>query len=112
MRVRRLLVNVFVLALMLLAGVPCWLTYREAEHEKRNRLLIEAVKKGDQNAVQAALDAGADANARDWPDDRRSFYSHLVDMVRGRHPAPSKFPTALLLAAKAKNVNPRTVQAL
>ncbi|HZO91879.1 MAG TPA: ankyrin repeat domain-containing protein [Chthonomonadaceae bacterium] len=52
-------------AVIAFVGVPSGLVYRQVQHEKANTALIAAVKNNDTAGVMAALNRGADINAKD-----------------------------------------------
>ena len=98
--------------LAVLIGIPCCLTWREVRHERLNQQLIEAIKREDTATALSALAQGADANARDEKQTLPAW-KVLWNRLRGKRPAPSTAPTALLLAlewkrdARGKFVYPR-----
>lgn len=77
-------------------GVPGVWLWRANRQERRNRQLIEAIKREDTSAAQLALKQGADANAPDEP--VVPAWQRIWDVVRGRRAGPSTAPTALLLS--------------
>ncbi|HLK55094.1 MAG TPA: hypothetical protein VKU00_00930 [Chthonomonadaceae bacterium] len=58
------------LALLLVVGIPAGLLMREYRQEQANLDLIAAIKANDTDEALAALNAGADPNARDHTDDQ------------------------------------------
>jgi len=56
---------VLLLALALLLGSLCWLTYRAVWEQKSEEQLIAAIKSHDSETVIALLNAGVDPNTRD-----------------------------------------------
>ena len=58
---KRFLLSTFFL-LLLLVGVPAWLTYRAVRQERLNRALIAAIKHNDTKDVLTLLQEGADPN--------------------------------------------------
>ena len=89
---------VFLLLLAVLVGSLGWLTYREIRQEKLNRALIAAIKQDDTETVLDLLDQGANPNAREEAPQHLSLWQMVLDKFRGKHPARSTAPTALLTA--------------
>jgi len=81
----------------LVAGLG-WMIYTPVRQERVNRALIAAIKKNDTKTALALLNEGADPNARDMPPQHLSLWRLLLDRLRGKQPAPSQAPTALMLA--------------
>lgn len=96
-RKRTSLIVVFFL-LGTLGGGLGWLVYAPVRWERRNRALIAAITQNDTKAALALLEQGADPNTRDEPPKQVSIWQLLLDRLRGKHPAPSQAPTALMLA--------------
>jgi ankyrin repeat protein len=91
--------NLLLLSLLIIGiGAPGWLIYRQARQARLDSALIAAAKAIDVPAVTTLLAQGADANARDVPAEKVSFWRLLLDRLRGRRPAYEKAPTALLVA--------------
>lgn len=91
---------VTLVGLIVMVGIPSWLTWREVQRAKASAALIAAIERKDTPAALAALDVGADANAREG-EKPASFSQILRDFwnrMRGRKPAATTGPTALLLA--------------
>src|SRR5579871_1883091 len=86
------------LLLAALIGGLAWTVYAPTHQERLNRALIAAIKKNDTKMALTLLAEGADPNARDEPPQHLSLWRLLWDRLRGKHPAPSKAPTALLVA--------------
>lgn len=97
MRIRRLLAAGLVLGIVTL---PALTIYPRWHRDALNRQVITAIKHKDIHGVLAALNAGGDANTRDFADDVRSSFEHLHDLALHRsQPAfdPKHFATALEL---------------
>src|SRR5205085_6763940 len=58
-------------------------TYRQYRQERLNEQLIRAIVKEDTTAALAALDAGADPNARKKEAQNVKFWQWLWEQVRG-----------------------------
>ena len=85
-------------ALLLIAGLVALPVVREMRQAAKDRALIAAVRQEDESAVVRLLDAGADPNARELPDDTRPFWRICWDTLRGRKQEMSTAFTALLIA--------------
>src|SRR5579884_2189473 len=89
------------IALLFLAALVAglgWTVYAPVKQERLNHALIAAIKRNDTKTALALLAEGADPNSRDEPPQHLSFWRLLWDRLRGKRPAPSSAPTALLLA--------------
>ncbi len=87
-RSRRFRAVVLSLALLaLLSGIPIVLTWRAVRQERLNHALIAAVRSNDTFAVRHLLHQGADPNAPILPEDTRSLWQRLLDILRHK-PAP------------------------
>jgi len=95
---RRHLSLIAPLLLALLVGGLGWTVYAPVRQEQLNHALIAAIKQNDTKKALALLAEGADANSRDMPPQHLSLWRLFIDRLRGKHPAPSVAPTALLLA--------------
>ena len=78
-----------------LMGCLGWNAPSTTHQDQLNRALIAAIKQNDPDKALVLLVQGADPNARDEPTQNPSPWS---DKLGGKPPAPSKAPTALLLA--------------
>src|SRR5437868_5967972 len=95
---KRLSLITALLLLAILVGGLGWTVYAPVRQERINRALIAAIMKNDTKTALALLAKGADPNARDETPQHLSLWRLLLDRLRGKHPAPSKAPTALLVA--------------
>src|SRR5690349_24803755 len=87
------------LMLVILVGLPFRHAWRSLQQQHRNRALITAVTQQDQGEVLRLLAAGADPNARDIPQDQRTFWQVFLDQLRGKPPVTDPdHPTALQVA--------------
>jgi len=93
---RPILIMILLLLVALVAGLG-WIGYASICRERLNHSLIAAIKHNDTKQVLALLDKGADPNSRDDPLQRLSLWQLLLERLRGRRPAPSAAPTALLV---------------
>ena len=84
------------LILLFVGGLVVLPVVREMRQQEKNRALIEAVKQNDARAVIRLLEAGADANARDVPQETRPFWRVMWDKLREPTKKGKAFlPTAL-----------------
>src|SRR5689334_17971778 len=90
--------------LLLLVGLPAWLTYRAVRQERLNRALITAIKKNDTKTVMMLLDQGADANAQDEQGDPRPFWRIWLDSFSVRSHYRSQSSTVLLTALRVVQI--------
>ncbi len=77
---------ILVAAIIVLVGVPGVLTYREMQHARASATLIAALKRVDTAAALAALDAGANPNAREG-EQAASVWQILGDFWKGEQGA-------------------------
>lgn len=114
-RIRRTL-----LILLLLAGLAGWGTYRAFRQDALNTQLISALRRGDAKTAITLLNAGADANTRDYHGARRTFVEHftvLLSRLRGQKDYLEDWPALLLTMEVQFDVrvlipeNPQLVQA-
>src|SRR5947209_10048596 len=107
-RSRRWRLAAGVVAVLAAAMVVWWLSPGQRQ-KRHNAALVEAARSGDVRAVEAALDGGANDNARD-PDG----ITPLMHAARGDrpdidNPAPTDRPeVAELLIKRGADVNART----
>jgi ankyrin repeat protein len=86
------------LALALLIGSLCWLTYRAVWEQQSEQQLISAIKSHDSVAVIALLNAGVDPNTRDHSKHPSVGISRLLwARWTGKSRASANDPTALAL---------------
>ena len=98
MRGKRL---IFIAALLLMAFLVAglgWLSYTPIHQNHLNSALIDAINLNDTQKALALLSAGADPNARDEPPQHLSLWRVMLDKLRGKRPATSTAPTALVVA--------------
>src|SRR5689334_516208 len=98
----RFLALLVLLILACLIVVPVCLAHRQKEQEKANAALNAATKNNDTAGVIAALNRGADANARDLPPDTRSFWKRIWEGLQGKHRESEQAPTTLLVALMSR----------
>jgi hypothetical protein len=94
---------ILLMVLLVLVGIPGWLTSRVTHQEYLNRELIAAIKRKDDSAALAWLDLGADANAREVIGSPVPFWQRLLATLHGQAANVTEGDTALLLAM---NVDP------
>jgi ankyrin repeat protein len=95
--------HISMLLIVLLVGVLTWLAGAAVQHDRANRALIAASKGSNTRAAIAALDAGADPNARDDGGLLPATWRHLCQWfgrLRGKNTQPDDDPepTALIVA--------------
>src|SRR5688500_4268504 len=86
-------------SVIVLTGIPLWLTWCQVRQERLNNALLSAIKRSDVPSVLSLLEQGADPNAREQPVSRRTFWQLLSERWQGKPPVPNTAPSALLLAA-------------
>jgi len=89
----RLMLALLTLALVVLVGFPCFLTWREVRQERLNQQLIDAIKREDTATALSVLAQGADANARE--EFSRPLWEDIWNRLRGHASQTSELPTAL-----------------
>jgi len=100
-------VLILIVCLVVVIGVPCsWRLRREVQHERLNRQLIAAIRRNDSGAALAALEQGADGNARQEQD--LPLWRMAWNLVRGHSSASSDAPTALLLVLEYEDAENHT----
>jgi len=105
--------GITLLLLAALVGGLGWTVYTPIRQERLNRALIAAIKQNDTKQTLSLLAEGANPNVRDEPPQHLSLWRLLLDTLRGKRPAPSTAPTALLLACSwYPHDNPLLVKAL
>jgi ankyrin repeat protein len=113
-RSRSALIVLGVLAVMALCLVG--LVWRLVRQERLNRALIAAIKRNDDKSVAVLLNLGADANCRDEPPRKFSFWEMVMQVARGSKHQPSHAPTPLMVALEPRRPGPpeniRPVRAL
>jgi ankyrin repeat protein len=102
-----MLLKIAVLVVVLI-GVTVWVLQAAVRRDHLNQALIAAIKHNDTVAVLAALDAGADPNARDngnQPLSPRQTLLRFWNRLRGRHADrdDSLRMTPLLVALEQRN---------
>jgi uncharacterized protein len=91
---------------ILLIGVPLWITRRQIQQESLNNALLSAIKRSEVTSVLSLLAQGADPNARELPVSRRTLWQILSERWQGKPSLPNTAPSALLLAVDQRsNVN-------
>jgi uncharacterized protein len=91
------------------ATVAAWWFSPGQQLKRRNAALIEAARVGDVKAVEAALDAGTDVNARDADGITLLMYAALGDHPEIANPAPSDHPAIVeILIKRGADVNAKT----
>jgi ankyrin repeat protein len=97
---------------LLVVGVlalTAWLFFHGQQQVRRNAALISAARTSDANAVEAALEAGADANARDGDGITALMYAARGDRPEIANPALSDHPMVVeLLVKRGADVNAKT----
>ena len=68
--------------------------------QERNRALINALETNSPEEAMRLLANGADANARELPEDARTFWQKLRDMFQRINRDEAVFPSALTLALR------------
>ena len=87
--------------LVLLTALLCWPVYRQYEQERKDQVLIAAIKAGNEGRVLESLDEGANANAHDTGEPPsfgqmlRRFVDHWLSKCR-THLLPTILPTSVL----------------
>jgi ankyrin repeat protein len=71
------------LIIFLLLAPPAWLVIQAGRQIDLNRNLLLAIRRNDANTVEFLLSAGAEANARDSPQDARPMPRQILDRIRG-----------------------------
>lgn len=99
---KRIIFLVCLLAIMV--GVPVWLTWRQARQCRLDRALIAAIEQRKPQEAMALLDAGADANARQKPQEVHPWWRYIWKRLHGNKPAPTPSNTALVLACQPRLV--------
>jgi len=90
-------------------ALTAWLFSPGQRQARRNAALISAARTGDANATQAALEAGADANARDGDQITALMHAARGDRPEIANPAPTDHPTVVeLLIKRGADVNAKT----
>lgn len=95
MRSRRIGLITLVLLLLLL-GSMAWLTFAAVRQVRLNKVLSDAVWKGDATAVERLLDSGADVDTRIG---QRWKGLNLIDLFKKRFANQKRYPTVLMIAA-------------
>jgi ankyrin repeat protein len=83
-RRHRLLISLCIL----LIATPVWLVARQMRQERLDADLLRAVKANDTQRAVSLLSQGANADAREFPVDTRSFWQHLFNLFRTGRPIP------------------------
>ncbi len=85
-------------ALLLIVGLFVRTVLVGIRQVAKDRALIAAAKQEDASAIMRLLDEGADANAKDLPEDTRPFWRVCWDLLSHRHAqTEDKTPTVLLM---------------
>jgi ankyrin repeat protein len=107
-RSRRWLLTIGVVVLVGSALSVWWFSPGQQQRH-RNAALIEAAQSGDVKAVEAALDAGADVNARDGDGITPLMHATRGERPEIANPASSDHPeVAELLIRRGADVNAKT----
>jgi ankyrin repeat protein len=94
MRRRTTLITLLLLAVVV--AVPIILTWRMVRLERLNHVLIAAVNHNHPAAARRLLKQGADPNAKVAPEDRRTLWKRMWDMIQNRHVStPIRYPSVL-----------------
>jgi uncharacterized protein len=108
-RSRWWLLAVGVLAVSVLVALAAWLFSPGRQQVSRNAALLSAARAGDVDATEAALQAGADANARDGDGITALMHAARGDRPEIANPTPTDHPSVVeLLIKRGADVNART----
>jgi ankyrin repeat protein len=105
--------RLWLLAVALLAvgilALAAWFFSPGQQQMRRNAALINAVRTSDVNAAAVALEAGADANARDSDGITALMYAARGDRPEIANPAPSDYPRIVeLMIKRGADINAKT----
>jgi ankyrin repeat protein len=107
-RARRWLLAICVLIIVVVA-LAVWCLASGQQQKRRNAALVQTVRAGDVKAAAAALDAGADINARDADGITPLMHAVHGDRPEIANPAATDHPEIVeLLLSRGADVNART----
>ena len=86
----------------LVCGVAAVVKFQEdAAQQERNAALIDAIETDSPAEAMRLLASGADANAREQPEDARTFWQKICEMCRPVKREEAARPSALTLALRS-----------